>query len=289
MNGVVAVLLAAALFGTTGTAQALGPESTTPLTVGAARLAVGGLALLLVARAVDGAGLRRVLRHRAAWWGAVGVIGYQVCFFSGTADLGVATGTLVALGSAPLIAGLLAWAVGQGRPDGTWLVATAVAIAGLALLLGASREFDPVGASAALGAGLAYAVYTVAAKHLVETAGAGGTAAISGMFALGAVPALLVLLALRPDWPATPAGAGLLLYLGLVPTALAYLLFGRGVAVLPVGTVATLTLAEPVVAAVLGVAVLGESLTPVALLGALLVIGALALLGRQATRRPAGG
>jgi hypothetical protein len=41
-----AVLRAAALFGTTGTAQALGPAATTPLGVGAARLVIGGLALL---------------------------------------------------------------------------------------------------------------------------------------------------------------------------------------------------------------------------------------------------
>jgi len=47
-GAVAAVVLAAVLFGTTGTAQELGPSGTTPLGVGAARLAVGGLVLLLV-------------------------------------------------------------------------------------------------------------------------------------------------------------------------------------------------------------------------------------------------
>ena len=47
----VLVLLSAVLFGTTGTAQALGPDAA-PVTVGAARIAIGGALLLLVARAV---------------------------------------------------------------------------------------------------------------------------------------------------------------------------------------------------------------------------------------------
>ena len=51
---VAAVLGAAVLFGTTGTAQALGPDGTSPLGVGAVRLAVGGLALLLVLPLVGG-------------------------------------------------------------------------------------------------------------------------------------------------------------------------------------------------------------------------------------------
>ncbi len=46
------VLLAAVLFGTTGTAQALGPEGS-PLTVGAARVAVGAALLALAAFAVE--------------------------------------------------------------------------------------------------------------------------------------------------------------------------------------------------------------------------------------------
>src|SRR6185295_13796906 len=50
----VLVLLSAVLFGTTGTAQALGPDAA-PVTVGAARIAIGGALLLLVARAVPAA------------------------------------------------------------------------------------------------------------------------------------------------------------------------------------------------------------------------------------------
>ncbi len=46
----VLVLLSAVCFGTTGTAQALGPDAA-PITVGAVRIAIGGALLLAVARA----------------------------------------------------------------------------------------------------------------------------------------------------------------------------------------------------------------------------------------------
>ena len=45
---VLAVLVAAMLFGTTGTAQVLGPDGTTPLSVGAMRLIVGGIAIAAI-------------------------------------------------------------------------------------------------------------------------------------------------------------------------------------------------------------------------------------------------
>ena len=47
---VLAVLVAAMLFGTTGTAQVLGPDGTTPLSVGAMRLIVGGIAIAAITR-----------------------------------------------------------------------------------------------------------------------------------------------------------------------------------------------------------------------------------------------
>src|SRR5690606_41636229 len=102
------VLLAAVLWGTTGTAQALAPADASPFAVGAARVFIGGTALLLIAWR------RRQLRGRtwhrgAAVAAAAAVAAYQVCFFAGVAATGVATGTLVAIGSAPVFAGLLGW------------------------------------------------------------------------------------------------------------------------------------------------------------------------------------
>src|SRR5687767_14982902 len=94
------VLLAALCFATTGTAQALGPSGTDPVGVGAARILVGGVLLVVVALAVPGA-------FRGRWApgpvlaAAAAVASYQLAFFAAVADTGVAVGTIVALGSAP--------------------------------------------------------------------------------------------------------------------------------------------------------------------------------------------
>ena len=287
-RGVTAVLAAAVLFGTTGTAQALGPAGATPATVGAARLAVGGTALVLMAWAARrsiGPALA-VCRTRWGLVAAVFVAVYQLCFFAGTARAGVAAGTLVTIGSAPFLTGLLAWAVDRVAPGRAWAGATAVAVAGLVLLSlgGASGGAgDPAGLWFSLGSGLGYAVYTVASKRLIEQ-GHGSLDVMAASFGLGGILLLPVLVAGPTAWLATPSGAALALYLGLVPTALAYAMYGRGLAVLPAGTVATLVLAEPVVATLLGVIVLGETLGAAGAAGCALIVVALGMLARHTAR-----
>ena len=64
---------------------------------------------------------------------------------------------------------------------------------------------------------------------------------------------------------ATPSGAALVLWLGVVATTLAYVLFGKGITHLAPGTVATLNLAEPVVATALGMIVLHEAISGMSL------------------------
>lgn len=285
--GVSQVWLASVLFGTTGTAQALGPDGTTPLTVGAARLLVGGAALAAIALLVDRGGgpMRAVLCRPSAWVAAVGVASYQITFFAGTARAGVAVGTVVALGSAPVLTGAAASALDRVRPSTAWLASTAIAVAGLALLArgdGGSAA-DPVGVLAAVGAGASYAAYTVAGRRLLVD-GHPPTTVMGATFGLGALLLVPVLLVGASGWLARPGGVVLALYLGLVPTATAYLLFARGLSVLPAATVATLTLAEPVVAATLGVAVLGERLGARGVTGLVLVGTALAGLAVAVAR-----
>ncbi len=283
---VLQVLLAAVLFGTTGTAQALGPDGTTPLGVGAARLAVGGLLLLLVLPLLGGRTADAVRLWRTPTGLAAGLCTalYQVCFFAGVDRVGVATGTLVTIGSGPVFAGLLAAVLLGERPAPSWLVATGLCVAGLGRLSGAGGSADLGGLGLALLSGLAYAAYTVAAKHLI-TAGAGSPAVMASAFGLGGL-VLLPVLALQPlGWVASPGGLALAGYLGVVTTALAYVLFGRGLAVLPAGPVTTLVLAEPLVATALGVGLLDERLGAAGVAGAGLVLAGLVLQGVAAGRR----
>lgn len=291
-KAVAAVLLAAALFGTTGTAQALGPDATTPLGVGAARLAVGGLALLAVLPL-----LGPTWREAAALWRTpVGVVAgvctaaYQVCFFAGLERAGVAIGTLVALGSGPVLTGVLARLLLGERPGRAWLVATGLCLAGLsALVLGGSPTgaVDPVGAVLALLAGLSYAAYTVLAKQQLD-AGHRPAAVMAAAFGLGGLLSLPLLLTQPLGWLAGADGVLLALYLGLITVTVGYLLFVRGLAALPAGPVTTLMLAEPVVATALGLVVLDERLTWLGAVGTALVLIGLLVQGRgSATAVPA--
>lgn len=289
------VLLAAVCFGTTGTAQALGPDASDPLTVGAARLVVGGAALVLVARHAR----RRVRPPRDAppqtasptppawsWWvvlltGAA-VAAYQLTFFAAVARTGVAVGTVVALGSAPAFAGAFDRVANGQRLHARWVRSTTLAVAGVVLLVGAggAADVDASGVLLALGAGAGYAGYTVGSKRLMVQGHPPEDVMAAG-FGTAALLLLPVLVLGDADWLFTPGGVALALFLGLVPTALAYVLFGRGLRRLPSGEVATLTLAEPLTAAALGALVLGERPGPVALLGAGLVLGGLVLLARS--------
>lgn len=283
-GAVAAVVLAAALFGTTGTAQALGPSSTTPLGVGAARLVVGGLALLAVLPAL---GARRA-EAVALWRTPTGLVAglstalYQVCFFAGVQRAGVAVGTLVAIGSGPVLTGFLARGLLGERPGRAWLVATSLCLVGLPLLvLGgeASTRVDTLGVVLALLAGLSYAAYTVLAKQQLD-AGHAPSAVMAAAFGLGGLLSVPVLASQPLGWVTEGDGLVLALYLGLVTTTLAYLLFVRGLAVLPAGPVTTLMLAEPVVAMTLGVVVLDERLTALGVVGAALVLVGLLVQGR---------
>lgn len=279
------ILLAALCFGTTGTAQALGPGGIDPAAVGAARIAVGGALLVIVALAIR-RGPRFPWARGPVLAGAAAVAVYQLAFFAAVADTGVAVGTIVALGSAPALAGALEWLVGGRRPEGRWAVATALACVGVALLAlagGGSAGVSVPGVCLAVVAGGAYATYTLSAKRLLED-GHAPESVMAAAFGLGAVLLLPVLLVSGPGWLASAGGLGLAVFLGVVPTALAYVLFARGLRNVTASEASTLTLAEPLTAAALGTVVLGEQVTGAGALGAALVLGGLLVLAIRPPR-----
>ena len=296
---VLAVLVAAMLFGTTGTAQVLGPDGTTPLSVGAMRLIVGGIAIAAITFPLAARRARRspTLQPRVTPWAlalmaltAVALAVYQPLFFLGTARNGVAVGTVVALGSAPVLAGVAEWMLTRRRPTATWIGATALATAGVVMLGfagGGEAGTDPAGLAGSLGAGASFAVIAVSQRRLLDAGWdpflvVGAMGAGSGVLALGALPFVDL------TWLADPAGIAMTAWLGVATIAVAYTVFTWGLSGLTAATAATLTLGEPLTATLLGVVVLGERLPTVALLG-LAVLGAgLALLawGARTPRDP---
>jgi DME family drug/metabolite transporter len=204
------------------------------------------------------------------------VASYQVLFFTGITLTGVALGTISAIGSLPVWAGLIDLLFGK-RPDARWLGATALAVAGSVLLIGSggSVSVEPFGVLLCTASGCGLVAFTAIAKGLLQER---PHAVVMGVtFTLGAVLLSPALLFSNPSWVLSPMGLAVALELGLGATALAYILFASGLSKVSVSTAATLTLAEPLTAGLLGVFVLGERVSPVALGGMLLIVLGLVL------------
>ena len=277
------MLLAGITWGTSGFSGALVAARTDlgPLDIGWYRMAIAAVALLgghLVSRrrrrAVTPA-LERGVVVRLAIVG-VGLGAYQLAYFAAVARAGVSISTLVALGLAPLLVAVGTTVLGHGRPDGATVAALVVALVGLVLLVGISATADAgtsvlLGALLAVGAALAYAMVTLAGSGVP----AGVPVTLIG-FAGGAVLLTPVALVVGLHGTTDPVAVALLLYLGVVPSALAYLLFFTGLRSVPGAVVSIVTLMEPVTGTALAMTFLGERLAPGALAGGLLVLAAVA-------------
>lgn len=277
-GGVWYVLAAAVLWGTTGTSQGLAPAGVASTTIGAVRLVVGGLALLTLAI------LRGSFKGGKRWpifgtlISAFFIAGYQLCFFAGVARTGVAAGTMVAIGTAPVAAGILGYLIRREHGGLRWMAATLLSVVGCILLAAGGGELqnNAIGIVLALGAGLSYAAYTVSIKGLLDQHAPDAVMAV--VFCLAALLLSPLLFTSYLGWLAEPRGMAVALHLGVLATAVSYGLFARGLKSINVGTAATLSLAEPFTAAILGVVILRERLGLLQVSGVVLLFSGLVFL-----------
>ena len=266
LTGIFAVLVAAFLWGTTGTAATFAP-TVGPLAMGAAALGIGGILQAVIAAP----SLRRerlaLSSHRGTVCaGAAAVMIYPLAFYSSMHLAGVAVGTVVSLGSAPIASGLLERVIERRRLSGWWMLAAVLGIAGSTLLCvakmhDAPSEAFPTVAGIVLGlvAGATYALYSWSAHRLMNR-GVGRAAAMGAVFGLGGIALMPVLLLTGAPLVASAQAFTVGTYMALIPMFLGYLLFGYGLTHVSASTATTLTLAEPAVAAVLAVVIVGERL-----------------------------
>lgn len=291
-GGPLPILGAAVLWGTTGTASSFAPDSAHPAAIGSAGLVLGGILLFLTGRGSSALLTRSDGRTRAILLlGAVAVAGYPLSFYPAVAHAGVAVGTVITLGSAPVFAGLLAWRLERVRPDRRWTVATVAAVIGCAVLVlgpdpvGSPTPVRPSGVFLALVAGFSYALYTIIAERLIRGGRTSG-AVMGTMFAGGGILVLPVVVTTGTAWLATVEGALVALHLALFTVFLAYRLFGHGLRHTSASTATTLSLAEPAVATVLGVALVGERLPWASWSGLVVLALGLAVLKAPSGRKP---
>ncbi|NRQ32628.1 EamA family transporter [Nonomuraea sp. NN258] len=212
----------------------------------------------------------------------VGMAVYQTAYFAAIAHSGVAVATVVTMGATPVFTALGSRFLLReplGRVVGA---ALAAALAGLLLLTGESalqaRSAAMAGIGYALLSAAGYAAVTLySRRHSDDPRGT----AIGG-FVVGAVCLAPFALADGVLPQINLESVALLLYLGAVPTALAYGLFFSALTALRATTVSIISLGEAVGAALLGVLLFGERLTPAAWAGCGLLLAAVVVLSVRA-------
>ena len=292
-RGFLFVVLAALCWGTSGLSGSVVADRSdlSALDIAWYRLAIGAVVLLAAwagtsRRRAAPVPLSRPVVVRLSLV-AVGLAAYQLAYFSAVDRAGVSIATLVALGLAPLLIAVGAALLGHGRPSRTTLTALVVALAGLSLLVGVSAADDTgtavlLGTLLASGSALGYAVVTLAGGGV--PAGVPVTLVGFGGGALLLTPAVV---AAGFSVPTDPTALAVLVYLGLVPSALAYGLFFTGVRTVPGPVASIVTLLEPLTATVLATVFLDERLAPAALASGVLLLAAVAgLYLREMTRAP---
>ncbi|WP_336206129.1 DMT family transporter [Nonomuraea sp. LPB2021202275-12-8] len=262
------VATAAAAWGTGGAAGSLlfASGGLDPLDVSFWRYLLGAAFLLPLSKP-------RIWRvnRRVALVG-IGMAVYQTAYFAAIAESGVAVATVVTMGATPLFTALGSRFLLGERLGGAGLLALVTALTGLLLLTGeaavGTAGSAPAGVGLALLSAAGYAAVTLFSRRHHDDPE--GTAV--GGFVVGAICLAPFALAggMLPE--ASWESVGLLLYLGAVPTALAYALFFRALTALSATTVSIVSLGEAAGAAVLGVVLFGERLTPVAWFGCVLLL-----------------
>ena len=281
------VVLAAALWGTTGTAAFWMGTEVSPWAIGAATMGFGGVILGLS----GGEKTLAVLKDRPGrLWvalGALGVVVYPLSFYWGMSLAGIAIGNVIALGLGPITVAILEWTLDHSKPSVVWWVSSGIAVLGIIVMSTAEVELGegrpgnvPLGVALATVAGLAYGLFTYAFGRLIGR-GHHPRGVIGAVFGAGSPVLLAVVVFGGVGLWTSAVNVSLVAYLVVGPMVIAYVAFSRALVTLRSSTVATVALLEPVVAALLAVVVIGEKLGPTAVLGGILVVVGIAVLGRQ--------
>ncbi|MDX3633113.1 DMT family transporter [Streptomyces europaeiscabiei] len=304
-QGVLYVAIAATAWGTGGAvaAELYGVGGVGPISVSFWRF-LTGLGLLLAAhlarrsrRPETALSLRATFaaNPRRALITGFGLAVYQTAYFASVQQAGLTVATVVTLGSGPLLVTVGARLTLGERTGVAGTAAVTSGVAGLVLLMGgADGSTGPaplLGIGYALLSAVGYAGVTLLGRFSGrENAGGAFESTVTG-FAVGTVCLLPMALleGLLPDMERPAWTLGLILYLGAVPTALAYTFF-VGLGVVRATTASVVALVEPLTAAVIGILVFGERLNAIVLTGTALLLFAVLFLaadegaGRAASR-----
>ena len=267
------LLVTAFLWSTTGAVAALIPRSVSGFTIGASTLGIGGLLMLLVYWRSTFPALRDPSIRHYILIGGIGVFVYALSYYSSMRLAGVAIGSLVNLGSAPVFA-MLIERVLDGRiiPLRRWI---GIAIAGVGLVLTSLNVRKPgtgvdglplasnevwevvLGVGLALAAGFLYAMFTSTAQRAMRIR-PDSSGVMGAIFGVGGILLLPVVLFTGAGLLESPRTFALAAYLAVVPVFLAMWMFAVALRTIAASTAIIATLIEPVLASLLAVVVVHE-------------------------------
>lgn len=294
-SGFWLVIAAASIWGTIGIAtQAIynADSSTSPLFINFARMVIAAPALTFACWRVVGRDMFKLPRRDLLIMLLNGIFmaASQACYFVAIRYTGVTIATLLSVCVSPLLVTGISVLLKLERPSARALIAVACALVGSVLLVGLNTPAGAqdnllLGAVLSIVAALTYAATIFWGRFL-----AGSYHPLQVMtFTFGSGALALIPINLLSGAVAIHTGEGWLyaLYLGLVPTALAYWMFQKGLRSVTPTTASVSTLLEPTVAALLAWALFGEMLPGTGVIGAGLLILSIFLLSTRGRKRQA--
>lgn len=278
-KGVIAIIIASFLWGTTGTAASYAPDVSS-LAIGAFSMGIGGVLLVITARKKLIIDYKVMLEQpKVLILGAASVAIYPLAFYTSMRLSGVAIGTVVSIATAPFFAAILERLISKKNISLQWILSFVIGTIGIALLtLGRDQSINTAysinqqGLGILLGciAGLTYAGYSWAARRLIES-GIHSKSSMSGLFGCAAILLLPSLWFTGDNLFSSSTNALVSLYMAIIPMFLGYLLFGFGLNYIDASKATLITLIEPLVATILAVFIIGEKFKVIGWIGVALV------------------
>lgn len=279
---------AAVIWGTIGIAtQAIyNLDSTNSLYLNLGRMFVAALVMLPACWRILGRGIFRVRPRDAALMALSGTFLAisQAAYFAAILHAGITISTLLSMCVSPLVVTFVSVWLKFETLTRRVVVALVCAILGSVLLVGldalAGAQSDQseliLGTLLSVVSALGYGAMILCGRFL---AGSYHPLQVNTvMFSTGTLVLLVVNLAVGIDPVETPQSGLLIIYLGLVPSALAYWLLQSGLRSVSATTASILSMLDPLVAALLAWALFDERLAPISILGAALLLLSIYLL-----------
>lgn len=273
--GLLCGLAAASIWGGMYVVSKVVLEVIPPFSLVTIRLILGALTLAIV---LLGKGFPKFSGQQMLQVLGVGLVGYGISLslqFIGTKLSTAANGSLVT-SATPAFVLLFAWMILGEKITGRRLLALFLATLGvIAVIDPRSAQLDPglfLGNLSLIGAAITWALYSVLVRRVTQST---DVLLFSLLAFLGGLPVTIPASAWELSrvevGTITPGVVGGILFLGIISTALAMVLWNTAFAMVSAGLASLTFFAQPVVGTLLGWFFLGEEITPLFLFGGMLI------------------